>query len=94
MAIDFFPIGDVDALSDRLITLLRSPEKQHEMAEQNFSAALRMTMPQIIRDYLRSFDLQKRAKALAIGGSRLRRIPRWSGARSEAYRFGGWSPWM
>ena len=94
MAIDFFPIGDVDALADRLITLLRSPEKQREMAEQNFSAALRMTMPQIIRDYLRSFDLQKRAKAMAMGGSRFRRIPRWADSRSEAYRFGGWSPWM
>jgi len=93
MAIDFFPIGDVDALADCLISLLRSPEKQREMAEQNFSASLRMTMPRIIRDYLRSFDLQKRAKALAIGGGRFRRRPRWALSRSDAHRFGGWSPW-
>ncbi len=91
MAVVFFRRGDARQLADKLCVLLRSPERQREMAQQNFSAALRMTMPQIIREYLRSFDLQRRTRALAH--SRFRRIPRWAGSRSEDFRFGGWSPW-
>ncbi|MGZ4820812.1 MAG: glycosyltransferase [Terriglobales bacterium] len=92
MAMEFFQRGDAEDLANKLVSLLESPEKLREMAEQNFSAALRMTMPQIIREYLRSFDLQKRARALSH--SRFRRIPRWSTSHSESFRFGGWSPWM
>lgn len=91
MAVDFFRRGDAQQLAYRLCALLQSPEKQREMAQQNFSAALRMTMPQIIREYLRSFDLQKRTRALAY--SKFRRFPRWAGSRSQDFRFGGWSPW-
>ncbi|MGE0404738.1 MAG: glycosyltransferase [Candidatus Korobacteraceae bacterium] len=90
MAVDFFPIGDPEGLADRLTSLLTSPEKQHAMAEQNFSAALRMTMPQIIRDYLRSFDLQQRAHSLPA--SRLPIFQQWA-SRSQAYPFRDWSPW-
>jgi glycosyltransferase involved in cell wall biosynthesis len=92
MAVEFYKRGDADELADKLVALLRSPEKQRDMAEQNFSAALRMTMPQIIREYLRSFDLQKRTRALTH--SRFRRVPRWSTSHSETFRFGGWSPWV
>jgi hypothetical protein len=46
------------------------------MAMQNFSAALRMSMPEIIRQYIRSFDLQNRVKMLQ-SASRFRRVPRW-----------------
>src|SRR5690349_13570384 len=92
MAVDFFPRGDARALADCLVSLLSSPEAQRDRAEQNFSAALRMTMPQIIREYLRSFDLQKRTRALAAS-ARFRRIPRWKTAPGEEFRFGGWSPW-
>ena len=42
------------------------------MALQNFSAALQMSMPQIIRQYIHSFDMQQRVKMLK-GFSRLRR---------------------
>lgn len=34
------------------------------MALQNHSAALRMSMPEIIRQYVRTFDLQNRIAAL------------------------------
>ena len=44
------------------------------MSEQNFSAALRLTMPQIIRQYVRAFDRHQRARALE-SVSRFRRIP-------------------
>ena len=92
MAMLFFPRGNASQLADKLCTLLQSPQRQREMAQQNFSAALRMTMPQIIREYLRSFDLQKRTRALAY--SKFRRVPRWAGSRSAEFDFGGWSPWM
>ncbi len=92
MAVEFFRRGDAKELANKLVALLQSPGKQRDMAEQNFSAALRMTMPQIVREYLRSFDLQKRTRAMAH--SRFRRIPRWSASRSEVFRFGGWSPWV
>ncbi len=92
MAVDFFHRGNAADLADRLADLLQSPERQRAMAEQNFSAALRMTMPQIIREYLRSFDLQKRTRAFAH--SRFRRVPRWNKSRSDVFPYGGWSPWM
>jgi glycosyltransferase involved in cell wall biosynthesis len=89
MAVDFYRRGEPHELASRFVNLLQSQEKQRDMAEQNFSAALRMTMPQIIREYLRSFDLQKRTRALEH--SPFRRLPRWSGSRPFPY--GGWTPW-
>jgi hypothetical protein len=75
--------------------LLRDPHLQREMSEQNFSSALRMTMPQIIRQYLRSFDLHRRAKALEPI-SRFRRIPGWIPSRSAIFRAAAprWTTWM
>jgi glycosyltransferase involved in cell wall biosynthesis len=95
LAILFYGTGDPQSLSSRLIELLQNSELQREMSEQNFSSALRMTMPQIIRQYLRSFDLHKRAKALEPI-SRFRRIPGWVPSRSAIFRAAAprWSPWM
>ncbi len=95
LAIKFYENGDPEDLADYLIYLLRTPELQREMAEQNFSAALRMTMPQIIRQYLRSFDVQKRRRALQPI-SRFRRIPSWVPSRSAIFRAAAprWAPWM
>ena len=95
LALLFYETGDPRSLAQRLIELLRNRELQREMAEQNFSAALRMTMPQIIRQYLRSFDLHKRAKALEPI-SRFRRIPAWVPSRSAIFRAAAprWSTWM
>lgn len=95
LAILFYDTGDPQSLAERLITLLRNQELQQEMAEQNFSAALRMTMPQIIRQYLRTFDLHNRAKALEPI-SRFRRLPGWVPSRSAIFRATAprWSPWI
>jgi glycosyltransferase involved in cell wall biosynthesis len=95
LAIEFCRTNDPEDLAARIGSLLNSPERQREMAEQNFSAALRMTMPQIIRQYLRSFDLYQRAKALEPI-SRFRRIPAWVPSRSSLYRAAAprWSAWM
>jgi glycosyltransferase involved in cell wall biosynthesis len=95
LAIRFFPIGDKEAMAARILELLQSEQQQHEMAEQNFSAALRMTMPQIIRQYLRSFDRHQRARALEAV-SRFRRIPAWIPSRSAIFRASTpkWGPWV
>ena len=76
MAIDFYRPGDTGDLAARLITLLESQERQRAMAEQNFSAALRMTMPRIIHEYVRHFDIEQRTRVVKLM-MRLRRLPRW-----------------
>jgi glycosyltransferase involved in cell wall biosynthesis len=95
LAIDFYKVGDAGSMADSIVTLLKDGEKQKEMAEANFSAALRMTMPQIMRRYLRSFDVHQRAKALEPI-SRFRRLPAWIPSRSAIFRAAAprWAPWM
>jgi glycosyltransferase involved in cell wall biosynthesis len=95
LAIDFYETGNPRSLAEKLFGLLRDSERQRDTAEQNFSAALRMTMPQIIRQYLRSFDLHQKSRALEPI-SRFRRIPSWIPSRSAIFRAAAprWSPWM
>ena len=76
LAINFFEPGNVQSLAETLLELLNNSERQMEMGIQNFSAALRMSMPEIIRQYLRTFQLQRQLSALT-SVSRLRRLPRW-----------------
>jgi glycosyltransferase involved in cell wall biosynthesis len=76
MAIEFYKPGDAEDLANCLIRFLSDPVKQEAMAEQNFSAALRMTMPNIVLKYLRHFDLEKRSLALRQV-MRLRKLPSW-----------------
>ncbi|HZQ91976.1 MAG TPA: glycosyltransferase [Terriglobales bacterium] len=95
LAIEFYRTGSAENLAACLLELLRNPGRQREMAEQNFSAALRMTMPQIIFSYLRAFSLHQKAKTLEPI-SRFRRIPAWVPSRSAIYRAAAprWSAWM
>ena len=81
IAIDLFEPGNLDQLVDHLVKLLENPARQREMALQNFSAALQMSMPGIIQEYLRTFQLQKTLDGLSLV-SRLRRLPRWFPFRS------------
>jgi len=76
LAVNFYSRGNAQELADCLVSLLESPEQQRMMADQNFSAAMRMTMPQIIHQYLRHFDRERRARALRRM-TQLRRWPRW-----------------
>ncbi len=80
VSMELFAPNDVDSLANRLVSLLHSPERLAEMARQNFSAALQMSMPQIIRQYIRSFDVQHRLRLLRIF-SKLRNSPRWMPTR-------------
>jgi len=81
LAIDFYEPGNVRALADTLIAILENPTRQREMAVQNVSSALRMSMPEIIRQYVRTFDRQQRLSGLRTV-SRARRLPRWMPMRS------------
>ena len=94
LSIKFHPVGNKTAMAEQILELLNSPEEQQEMAEQNFSAALRMTMPQIIRQYVRAFDRHQRARALEAV-SRFRRIPSWIPSRSAIFRASAprWETW-
>lgn len=76
IAMEFFPAGDAISLSIKLRQLLRSPERLAEMARQSFAAALRLTMPQVVREYLRSFERGRRLRVLQEL-SKLRRSPDW-----------------
>lgn len=76
LAIEFYPPGGAEGLADCLYRLLKDSEKQYAMATQNFSAALRMTMPNVVQKYLRHFELQQRVQTLKYI-ARVRRLPRW-----------------
>lgn len=94
LAIRFFRTGDPHSMAECIMSVLQSPEAQREMGEANFSAALRQTMPMIIRQYLRSFSMQEGHSAL-LPFSRFRRLPGWVPLRSAIFRAAAprWSPW-
>lgn len=95
LAVEFYETGDPDSLADTMVSLLNDRERQEVMGEQNFYAALRQTMPQIMRQYLRAFDLQRHTRAFAPM-SRFRRLPAWIPTRSLIFRAAAprWSPWV
>ena len=82
MAISFYKTADKEDLAAQLIELLQSPQAQRQAAEQNYSAAIRMTMPHVIRHYLRWFELENRMRALNPSHGR-RWMNRW---RSRGFR--------
>jgi glycosyltransferase involved in cell wall biosynthesis len=86
LAIQFYPPGNAQGLADALIDMLEDREKQQKMAAQNFSAALCMTMPNVVQKYLRQFELQKRTRALKYV-ARSRRLPWWVPSKSLLLRF-------
>jgi hypothetical protein len=55
------------------------------MALQNTSAALRMSMPEIIRQYLQTFALRRELDAIRSLSS-LRKLPRWLPLREMLVR--------
>lgn len=74
VSMEFFSPNDVESLTDQLVSLLHNPAKLKVMADLNFKAALQMSMPQIIREYIHSFDMHQRVQMLK-SFSRLRRSP-------------------
>ena len=45
--------------------ILQSPEQQRQLAHHNFSAAMRMTMPSVVRHYLRWFELSRHRQTMS-----------------------------
>ena len=68
MAVRFYKIGNAAGLAGELITILQSPELQRSMGEGNFAAGLRITMDNVVRNYLRWFELHKRKREIRRAG--------------------------
>lgn len=75
MAISYYKTGDPVDLAAQLIGLLESPQDQRRAAQQNYSAAIRMTMPNVVRHYLRWFELEKIKRT--FGSSSADFVRRW-----------------
>ena len=91
MAVLFYRIGDADDLAEQLIQILRSPDLQHEMADQNFAAGLQMTMRNVIANYLRWFRLHHAKRAVLQDGELLPSRFRWQKALRRNGRSPGWN---
>jgi len=72
VSIEFFSTNNIDSMAEQLVRIFRDPQHLQAMAQANFNAALQMSMPQIIREYTRSFDMHQRVRMLK-NYSRLRR---------------------
>jgi glycosyltransferase involved in cell wall biosynthesis len=72
VSMEFFTANNVDSLATQLVGMFQTPDRLQRMAQDNFNAALQMSMPQIIREYTRSFDMHQRVRILK-NFSRLRR---------------------
>lgn len=72
IAIRFFKLGDVDNLVEQLLRTLNSPDELKQMAWRNYSAGIAMSMPSIVRDYIKNFRQRDRVQTLRLA-ARLRR---------------------
>jgi glycosyltransferase involved in cell wall biosynthesis len=61
LAVEYYSTDDTADLADKIIALARDPERQRQMAEQNYNAALAMTMPYIVQQYLMGFNVSSEA---------------------------------
>lgn len=85
MAIRFYERGNAQDLANQVVAILQSPQLERQMAEQNFSAGVEMTMANVINNYLRWFRLNHCKRALNSSGSKAprngfqpnRTVPEW-----------------
>jgi glycosyltransferase involved in cell wall biosynthesis len=69
IAIRFFRPGDVNSLVEQILYALNSPERLKEMAWQSYAAGVAMSMPLVVREYIRSFRQHERVKTLQLAAS-------------------------
>jgi len=69
----FFTPGDADGLVEQLLLALNSPDDLKAMAWRNYEAGVSMSMPLVVREYVRSFRQHERIKTLQLAAS-LRRV--------------------
>jgi len=87
IAMRFFTPGDADSLVEQLLLALNSPEQLKEMAWQSYAAGVAMSMPEVVREYIRSFRQQERVKILQAAAG-LRRAGRFHREEGLACRVG------
>ncbi|MGD0215281.1 MAG: glycosyltransferase [Terriglobales bacterium] len=73
IAMRFFTPGDADGLVEQLLLALNSPDDLKAMAWRNYEAGVSMSMPLVVREYVRSFRQHERIKTLQLAAS-LRRV--------------------
>jgi glycosyltransferase involved in cell wall biosynthesis len=71
--IRFFAPGNAESLADQMLLALNSPDDLKRMAWRNYSAGVAMSMPQVVREYIRSFRQQERIKLLQLAATMRRR---------------------
>jgi glycosyltransferase involved in cell wall biosynthesis len=71
MAIRFYKPGDAANLAEQIVDILDSPHLEQGMALHNFAAGVEMTMPNVINNYLRWFELHRCKKAMGLSVSRV-----------------------
>jgi glycosyltransferase involved in cell wall biosynthesis len=64
IAMRFFMPGDVNSLVDQMLLALNSPDELKAMAWQSYAAGVAMSMPLVVREYIRSFRQHERVKTL------------------------------
>ncbi|MGA7291666.1 MAG: glycosyltransferase [Terriglobales bacterium] len=84
IAMRFFTPGDADSLVEQLLLALNSPNDLKEMAWQSYAAGVAMSMPHVVREYIRSFRQHDRVKTLQLAAS-LRRTGQFQ--FSSQFRF-------
>jgi glycosyltransferase involved in cell wall biosynthesis len=73
IAMRFFASGDANSLVEQLLGALNSPDELKEMAWRSYAAGVAMSMPQVVREYIRAFRQRERIKVLQLAAD-LRRI--------------------
>ena len=73
IAIRFFTPGDADSLAAQIMLALNSPDELRKMAWRNYSAGVAMSMPRVVREYIRTFRQQERIKLLQAAATLRRR---------------------
>jgi glycosyltransferase involved in cell wall biosynthesis len=69
IAMRFFTPGDVDSLVEQLLLALDSPDELKKMALRSYAAGVAMSMPLVVREYIRSFRQHERVKVLQLAAS-------------------------
>jgi glycosyltransferase involved in cell wall biosynthesis len=92
IAIRFFTPGDANSLTEQMLLALKSPGDLKEMAWQSYAAGVAMSMPRVVREYIRSFRQQERVKTLQLAaGLRAGRFQRTESlARTLGERIQRW----
>jgi glycosyltransferase involved in cell wall biosynthesis len=93
IAMRFFTPGDLNSLVDQMLIALSSPDELKAMAWQSYAAGVAMSMPLVVREYIRSFRQHERVKVLQ-SAAELRRAGRFNRsdelARSVGEKIQNW----